>query len=179
MPRRTRYAVWITATLTLGLWLGAHATPESARLATTVRAFLQKHIGWGASAERNLRYSFAQISLDGKSPQQVFVYLAGSGWCGTGGCTAFLLEPKGDSFTVIDRFTLARLPIRILPSTTNGWHDIAMPVQGGGITDEHMTILKFNGRAYPSNPSMAPKLAEKLAGLGLEIPLTAQGALVY
>ena len=179
MSRRMRCAVWTTVTLTSGLWLGVHAAPKSAPLAAAVRAFLQKHIGWGASADHNLRYSFAEVSLNGKSPRQVFVYLAGTGWCGTGGCTAFLLKPKGTSFTVIDRFTLARLPIRMLPSITNGWHDIAMPVQGGGIINEHMAILRFNGSAYPSNPSMAPKLAQKLAGLGMEIPLSTQGASVY
>lgn len=106
-----------------------------------------------ASADRTFRYSFAQVSLDGKSPRQVFVYVTASGWRGTGGCTAFLLEPRDD--------------------------DIAMPVQGGGIINEHMAVLRFNGRAYPSNPSMAPKLGEKTAVLGMEIPPGARGALVY
>lgn len=179
MLRRTQCAVWTTVTLISGLWLSAQAAPKSAVTAAAVRAFLQKHIGHETYATRNLRYSFAQISLNGSSPQQVFVYLAGPGWCGTGGCAAFLLEPKDASFTIIDRFTLARLPIRILPSSTNGWHDIAMPVQGGGIINERMAILRFNGRAYPSNPSMAPKLAENVGGLGTEVPLSAQGAPVY
>lgn len=117
--------------------------------------------------------------MAGKSPRQVIVYLAGPGWCGTGGCTALLLDPKGTTFTVIDRFTLARLPIRVLPSTTNGWHDIAMPVEGGGAIGEHLAILRFNGREYPNNPSMAPRLGKESADLGMEIPLSARGALVY
>jgi hypothetical protein len=45
--------------------------------------------------------------------------------------------------------------------------------------NEHVAILRFNGRAYPSNPSMAPKLAEKLEGLGMEMPLSAQGTPLY
>lgn len=90
-----------------------------------------------------------------------------------------LLEPLGLSFTVIDRFTLARLPIRILPSKTHGWYDLTMPVAGGGIINEYTALLRFNGHKYPSNPSMAPKLPANLAGTGTEVPLSENGSLVY
>jgi hypothetical protein len=38
---------------------------------------------------------------------------------------------------------------------TNGWHDIALPVKGGGARDGNVAIF---GRAYLSTPSMAVEL---------------------
>jgi hypothetical protein len=71
------------------------------------------------------------------------------------------------------------LPVKILPSKTNGWHDIAMPVGGGGILRRYWAILRFDGHKYPSNPSMAPRLPVKRAGEGTEIPLGEKGNPVY
>lgn len=177
---RRRLAAWITAVvMSLCFWTCALASGTGAGGAGLLRLFLQKRIGWGPVSDRAMRYSSAQVSLDGKSPEQVLVYITGQGWCGTGGCTALLLQPLGSSFQVIDKFTLARLPIRVLRSKTNGWYDLTMPVAGGGVTDEHTTLLRFDGQTYPSNPSMAPKAPANLAGAGTEVPLSQQGSLVY
>lgn len=162
-----------------GLCSCAHAGAEGAGSADPLKSFLQKQVGWGAVSDKDMRYSFAQVSLDGKTPKQVLVYITGRGWCGTGGCTALLLQPVGSSFEVIDKFTLARLPIRILPSKTRGWCDLTMPVAGGGITDAYTALLRFNGQNYPNNPSLAPKLSASLAGTGTEVSLRQEGSLVY
>ena len=176
----SQLAVWIAAALIqLGLWGYAHASASDANCAVTLRSFLQKKVGWGPASDKAMRYSFARVSLDGNGQEQILVYVSGPGWCGSGGCTAFLLEPLGSSFKVIDRFTLARLPIRILPSKSRGWNDLTMPVAGGGIINGYTALLKFNGRKYPSNPSVAPKLPSTLAGAGTEVPLSEHGSLVY
>lgn len=176
----SQLAAWIAAALIqFGLWGYAHANTGSANSAGTLRSFLQKKVGWGPASDKAMRYSFARVSLDGNRQRQILVYVSGPGWCGSGGCTAFLLEPLGSSFKVIDRFTLARLPVRILPSKTHGWYDLTMPVVGGGIINGYTALLKFNGHKYPSNPSMAPKLPANLAGKGTEVPLSENGSLVY
>ena len=162
-----------------GLWRCAYAGTNSARSVIALRSFLQRNVGWGPASDKAMRYSFARVSLKDKKAKQVLVYVTGPGWCGSGGCTALLLEPYDSSFRVIDRFTLARLPIRILPSMTHGWHDLAMPVAGGGIIHRYIAILKFNGHSYPSNPSMAPKLPESLVDTGTKVPLSRHGSLVY
>ena len=177
---RGQLTAWIAAAvIPLGLWGCAHAGTGSASGAGAIRSFLQNKVGWGPVSDKAMRYSFARVSLDGTRPRQILVYISGQGWCGSGGCTALLLEPLGSSFKVIDRFTLARLPIRILPSKTHGWYDLTMPVAGGGIIDGYTALLRFNGREYPSNPSMAPKLAASMAGAGTEVPLSEHGSLVY
>lgn len=178
-PGSQLVACFAAALIALNLWGCAHAGANSQASAAPLRSFLQKQVGWGPVSDKDMRYSFAQVSLDGKAPRQVLVYITGQGWCGTGGCTALLLEPVGSSFKVIDRFTLARLPIRILPTKTQGWYDLAMPVAGGGITDGYTALLKFNGQEYPSNPSIAPKMPASAAGTGTEVPLSEQGNLLY
>ena len=170
----------ITAALIIsGAWLSVYAVPKGTTSAEALRVFLRKHFGMGPSFDRDMRYSFAWVSLNAKPARQVFVYLTGRDWCGSGGCTGLILQPQGDSFRVIDKFTLVRLPIRILRSKTNGWCDITMPVAGGGIIHEYIAVLRFNGHAYHSNPSTAPKVPKKLVNSGTEIPLSPRGKLVY
>jgi len=164
----------------IGVFGCAYATPPKQEGESRLRLFLQKYLKKSPSVlDQGLRYSAASVSLDGNSGHQYLVYLTSRWWCGSGGCTALLLEPYDSSFRVIDKFSLARLPIRILPSKTDGWHDLAMPVSGGGIIKGYMAFLRFDGHKYPSNPSMAPRLPGKLAGTGMEVPLSEKGSLVY
>jgi hypothetical protein len=106
------------------------------------------------------------------------VYISGDTWCGSGGCFAVLLKADGSSFEVVQTFTLARLPIRVLPSVTNGWHDLALWVRGGGVPGR-VAILRYNGSKYPSNPSMAPALKSNELPIGTDLPLEQSGYLLY
>lgn len=140
-----------------------------------LKAFLQRHLEGAGPHDMQTRYSAAQVSLHGQA-YDVLVYILGARWCGSGGCFALLLERQGSSFRVINGFTLARLPIRILKTRSHGWHDIAMPVAGGGLR-WHLAVLRFNGHRYPGNPSMAPTLASDQAAV--EVPLQMWGELLY
>jgi hypothetical protein len=62
------------------------------------------------------------------------------------------------------RTTITRPPIRVLRTTTQGWRDIAVRVEGGGILPGYEAVLRFNGAGYPSNPSLAPRAQERPAG---------------
>lgn len=142
----------------------------------SVKAFLRGY--FKGPEDKTTRYSAAPVALDARS-DEIVVYVTGRFWCGSGGCMALLLRPTNGSFKVINRFTLVRLPIVVLSSKTNGWHDIAMSVEGGGIVPGRMAILRFDGHKYPNNPSMAPKLTTNLAGAGTKVPLSERGSLVY
>lgn len=144
--------------------------------AGSVKAFLRSY--FKGPEDKTTRYSAAPVMLDAKG-DEILVYVTGRFWCGSGGCMALLLRPADGSFKVIDRFTLVRLPIVVLSSKTNGWHDIAMSVEGGGIVPGRMAILRFDGHKYPSNPSMAPRLPTRRAGTGKKVPLSEHGSLVY
>jgi hypothetical protein len=158
----------------------------SAEMNCQLRIFLQKHLksflfwqGHGYIIKQGLRYSAAAVSLDGGSRRQYLVYLTSRFSCGSGGCMDLLLESNDGSFKLIERFTLARLPIQILPWRSHGWHDLAMPVSGGGIIRGYTALLKFNGRKYPSNPSMVPRLPAKWTRVGTVVPLSERGILLY
>ena len=164
----------------LGIFGCAYAASAGRESDVQLRAFLQKYLKrYPPVLDQGLRYSAAAVSLGGNSRRQYLVYLTSRWWCGSGGCTALLLESDDGSFKVVEKFTLVRLPIRILPSKSHGWHDLAMPVSGGGIIHGYMALLRFDGRKYPSNPSMAPRLPVKRAGEGTEVPLGEKGSPVY
>ena len=178
--RRRSFAAVAAGMVFIGLLSCAYAAPPKTKSDARLRVFLQKYLKrYPSVIDQGLRYSAASVSLDGGIKRQYLVYIASRWWCGSGGCAALLVEPYDSSFRVIERFTLARLPIRILPSKTHGWHDLTMPVAGGGIINGYTVLLKFNGREYPSNPSMAPKLPSSLSGTGTEVPLSEHGSLVY
>ncbi len=118
------------------------------------------------------RFATARVALDDKTPMYL-VYVSGRRWCGSGGCRAFLLREEGSSFAVVQEFSLARLPYRVLCSKSNGWHDIATWVAGGGITKGYEVVLRFDGSRYPSNPSLAPAAPSTvLAACGKDLPLS-------
>jgi len=130
----------------------------------TLKKFLQQYEGPLASSSTT-KYISALVDLNGDGKQEVIAYLLGPEWCGSGGCTMLVLAPQGSSFKVITRMTISNPPIRVLDTKTNGWRDLTVHVSGGGISG-YDAKLSFNGKKYPSNPSVPParKLQGKTAG---------------
>ncbi len=104
-----------------------------------------------------IRYYYNQIDLNSDKKLETFVLLVGPSVCGTGGCSALIFEKDEDEYKLVSRFTLVNNPIIISESKTNGWNDIIMNVSGGG-SEEFFSVLKFDGKQYPLNPSTQPKL---------------------
>ena len=129
-----------------------HAAEEK-----SLKRFLQNYERNRTSAdERTTRYAAAYVDLKDDGTQEVIVYLISRDWCGSGGCSCLILEPDGSSFRIITRMTITQLPIRVLSQKTNGWHDLAVGAGGGGILPGYESRLRFNGKKYPSNPSVPP-----------------------
>lgn len=91
-----------------------------------------------------------------------------------------ILEPNDSSFRVIAKITVAWAPIRVLPGTSHGWHDIGVLVHGGGILKAYNARLRFDGKTYPINPAMPPAvhLTGKIAGR-IVVPGSAEGIPLY
>src|ERR1019366_6602930 len=102
------------------------------------------------------RYSSAFVDLKDDGTKEVIVYLSGRGWCGIGGCSMLILAPEGTSYRVVTKTTITRLPIRVLATKSNGWHDISVVVAGGGTQPGYEAELSFDGKTYPSNPYCSP-----------------------
>lgn len=134
----------------------------------SLRRFLQNYAG-SLDDDPNVkatRYVAAFVHLRDDNSQQVIVYLIGTSWCGTGGCTTLILVPKESSYTVLTEMSVAQQPIRVLETKSNGWHDLGVWVQGGGIRPGYEARLSFDGKTYPDNPTVPPaqRLTTKVKG---------------
>ncbi len=171
----------LCGTLMTATCLGQDRVSKDSAADSVLKAFLQNYLKSGSSEfDKTTRYSAAPANLSDAKVPEVVVYVAGHAWCGSGGCTMLILRPDGVSFTVIARTTITRPPIRVLQTATNGWHDVGVWVQGGGILAGYTAVLSFNGKAYASNPIVPP--ARKLAGDAdgeIIIPKSAEGFPLY
>lgn len=96
------------------------------------------------------KFAYSQYDLNGDSKKEIFVALTGPYFCGSGGCTIYLLDYQGN---VITRFTVAEYSIAIDAQKTNGWNDLLIESKG------KFHVVKFDGRKYPSNPSVQKSIA--------------------
>lgn len=113
--------------------------------------------------------AFRDLNDDGK--EEAIVYVIGPDWCGTGGCVTLVLVESGPSWKVISNTATTQLPIRILNGKSRGWHSIGVWAEGGGIYPGYEVELKFNGKNYPSGPSVPP--ASRIKGVAGEVLIPA------
>jgi hypothetical protein len=149
------FAAWLSVQ-----WAGVIAQPQvqlkSSPSEESLRRFLQNYTSPPPSPEdRSTRYSEAHVDLNDDGKSEVIVYLVGPQWCGSGGCTVLILT-EGPAFAVLTKITVVRAPIRVLAAKTNGWHNLAVRVQGGAVTQGYEAILEFDGKSYPGNPTLPP-----------------------
>lgn len=148
---------------------------------TSLRTFLQSYLRTNASDyDKTTRYVDASVDLNGDGVPEVIVYLNGTAWCGSGGCTMLILAPEKSTFRVITRTTITRPPIGVLKSKSQGWHDLSVWVRGGGILPGYQARLRFDGQKYPSNPAVPPAEHLPKGALGtVVISGTEEGTLLH
>lgn len=103
------------------------------------------------------KFIFFEYDLNDDGNKEIFVGLTGPYFCGSGGCTQYILDHQGN---VITRFTVSDYPVVIDNYKTNGWKDLFI------YSGNKNRIVKFDGKKYPSNPSTLPEL-KVLPGDGL------------
>ncbi|WP_214226419.1 hypothetical protein [Pedobacter sp. B4-66] len=97
--------------------------------------------------EQSRKFKVFEHNINEEPKKEIFVGLTGSYFCGSGGCTVLLLHPDGE---LITKFTVTEYPLLIAETYTKGWNDLILHSQG----KDH--LMKFNGKTYPSNPSIQP-----------------------
>ncbi|MDR6920074.1 MULTISPECIES: hypothetical protein [Chryseobacterium] len=103
--------------------------------------------------ENDRKFRYTEADLNGDGDKEIFVGMAGSYFCGTGGCTVYLLNSKGKK---INGFTVVGGPIAISSNKTNGWADLIIPSKSKNY------LIKYTGKIYPGNPSIQPEYKEAL-----------------
>jgi heat shock protein HslJ len=102
-----------------------------------------------AAADRAawVRYVYSRADLNGDGREEVFVYLLGSTFCGTGGCNLQLFTRSPDGYTLVNEFPTSRTPVVISAATTSGWHDVFRLESGGGAAASYVRHT-FDGMRY-------------------------------
>lgn len=93
-------------------------------------------------------FAYSTVDLNDDGQPEILVGLMSSYFCGSGGCTAYLLSNEG---ILISKFTVSDYPFLISPLRSFGWNNLI--TRSGG----HYRTLQWNGRKYPCNPSMEKK----------------------
>jgi hypothetical protein len=127
--------------------------PDDRKAEEVIRGFLASR---QSEIDKSVMVTITSNDLNNDGDNEIIAYTQGSSVCGSGGCTLFVLGAKGGGYEVISKSTVTRPPVRILESKSNGWQDIAVHVGGGGISAGYEARLRFDGKSYPSNPSLLP-----------------------
>lgn len=98
--------------------------------------------GWLDTLSRQFKYEQYDINGDGK--KEIFVGLTGPYFCGSGGCTMFLLTHHGD---VLTKFTVVEYPVYISSEVSDGWSELIL------YSGSEYRRAGYDGQSYPSNPS--------------------------
>ncbi|WFD10010.1 hypothetical protein [Tepidibacter hydrothermalis] len=97
-----------------------------------------------------VRYYYNKVDLNGDGKEEIFTVLYGMYVAGSGGGTGLLFD---NDYNLVTQFSLVRTPVIISDNKTNGWNEILMYVSGGGV-ESFYAQMKFDGKTYPSNPSV-------------------------
>ncbi len=110
-------------------------------------------------------YLEAWTDLNGDQIKDAVVLLQGGEWCGSGGCTMLIYHAKNDhSLSLITKTTVTNTPIYQLSTKQNGWSDLSVYSKGVG-----QVKLSFDGKSYPSNPSLEKSYQIQKADQQLEL----------
>lgn len=122
-----------------------------------------------------MQYALAWSDLNGDGVDEAIIHVVTPYFCGTGGCNTIILTAAGPKWQKVGEISVSRTPITAMETSSNGWKDITVAIAGGGGPSGN-ALLKFDGKAYPSNPTVAPAEMTDKAGKELiaEEPILTQ-----
>ncbi|MCS5692833.1 hypothetical protein NZK33_12675 [Cyanobium sp. FGCU-6] len=104
------------------------------------------------------RYTWSRVDLNGDGRPELVAQVLGPMFCGTGGCPLLIFrEPSPGRLQLLTQMSLFKDPLIVAERRQNGWKELITRVRvdaGHGYNAE----LPFDGRTYPTNPSVAPAL---------------------
>ncbi len=115
-------------------------------------------------------YFDAAVDLDGDGKPEVVALAAGPMVCGTGGCPVFVFAHGPEGVRLVTQIAIVQPPVRVSPRRSNGWRNLIVGIGGGGIPAAQAE-LKFDGKTYPTNPTVPPAdAAPGVEGAAMLIP---------
>jgi len=150
----------------LALALTATAAPLTAQpnRDAALRTFLQTRFAEARRDYGDSTYVVAFADLNGDGREEALVLLQSGYFCGSGGCSLYIYGPAGRHWRTITELTVSHPPVRLLNTRSHGWRDLSVRVRGGGFSRPYDARVRFDGRAYATNPSMAPRVRGRTPG---------------
>lgn len=130
-----------------GVHSSSKQTADLVRL--TLQSLFKDDLAKNLIDETSRKFIFFEYDLNDDSKNEILVGLTGSYFCGSGGCTQYVLDNQGN---VITKFTVSGYPVVIDNNKTKGWKDLII------LSGNKNRIVKFDGTKYPANPSTQPEL---------------------
>ena len=154
-----RALLFAAAALLLPTGAGAQPSREESLRSVLQAAFAEARENWAET-----RYVSAFADLNGDGRDEALVSLHSGLFCGSGGCALYIYTPVGSSWREVAELTIVNAPVRLLNTRSRGWRDLAVHVRGGGMDLPREALIRFDGRTYASNPSLAPRLRRGAPG---------------
>jgi hypothetical protein len=143
------------AAATLALWAFSLQVAWSDE-ANASSSALHSYVNQALHSTTDVQFRAAETDLNRDGRNEIVVYVTSPEYCGSGGCFLLVLERADGGYRTVMRASITRLPIRVLDTQHHGWKDIGVMVGGGGVYPQYEAAMEFNGRRYPSNPTMPP-----------------------
>jgi len=145
----------------------AQADPRTPVVMAAVQAQLNGDFG------PNAQFAITFSDLNDDHHPEAIVHLAGPNFCGSGGCTTFVLTETEAGWFSVGRMTVSRLPIYRLPMHHEGWFDLGVYVSGGGIQPS-VRAVRFDRGSYRSNPTKGPPVGRLPQEATVLLPATSE-----
>ncbi len=95
------------------------------------------------------QYTVARADLDSDGRPDFLVYMGASrDYCGSGGCTLFVLRATAGAPESLGSVAVVNPPIYLRAAKHNGYRELLVRVAGGG-AEPGFAVLRFDGKAYP------------------------------
>jgi len=104
------------------------------------------------------RYTWSRVDLNGDGRSELVAQVVGPMFCGTGGCPLLVFrEPSPGKLQLVTQMSLFKDPLIVTERRHNGWKDLITRVRVDA-GNSYYAELPYDGRTYPTNPSVAPAI---------------------
>jgi len=117
----------------------------------------------------NAKWLVAHTDLNGDGTDEALAYVMDPMFCGTGGCSLYVLGQKGGEWEVTDVIGPARLPVYRLDPGADSWATLGVTIGGGGAQPAVMTV-GHDAKGYAKNPTVAPAKVVVVSGQNPILP---------
>ena len=108
------------------------------------------------------RYICGRVDLNGDDRAEVFFYLLGPIFCGTGGCNLLLSTDDENGYSLVNTFAISLLPGFVSAERSAGWNNLLWLESGGGVGPSYVKHT-LDGEKYVEQERLPADIAPKHA----------------